>query len=83
MLAYYYYYIIILEFEKYQKYEEELRHLLRRNLSPSLRSSSALISEIERKEQSTICLTHAPGIPRHRGYKKIFYWMERRGRAGV
>ena len=39
--------IIILELEKYKKDEEELRHLLRRNLSPSLRSSSALISEIE------------------------------------
>ena len=40
-------FIILLELEKYQKDEEELRHLLRRNLSPSLRSSSALISEIE------------------------------------
>ncbi|KAH6778887.1 hypothetical protein C2S52_010124 [Perilla frutescens var. hirtella] len=26
-----------------------------------------------KKEQSTICLTHAPGIPGHRGYELIFY----------
>ena len=38
----------------YQKYEEELRHLLQRNLSLSLRSSSALISEIE--DQLTKCI---------------------------
>ena len=38
----------------YQKYEEELRHLLQRNLSLSLRSSSALISEIE--DQLTKCV---------------------------
>ncbi|KAL6310604.1 hypothetical protein AAG906_019275 [Vitis piasezkii] len=34
-----------------------------------------------KKEQSTICLTHAPGIPRHRGYNKFFYWIESRGKA--
>ena len=38
----------------YQKYEEELRHLLQQNLSLSLRSSSALISEIE--DQLTKCI---------------------------
>ena len=38
----------------YQKYEEELRHLLQRNLSLSLRSSSALISKIE--DQLTKCV---------------------------
>ena len=38
----------------YQKYEEELRHLLQRNLSLSLRSSSALISKIE--DQLTKCI---------------------------
>ena len=37
----------------YQKYEE-LRHLLQQNLSLSLRSSSALISEIE--DQLTKCI---------------------------
>jgi hypothetical protein len=50
---------IILELEKYQKYEEELRHLLRRNLSPSLRSSSALISEIEDQLTEELVLIHA------------------------
>lgn len=51
--------IIILELEKYQKDEEELRHLLRRNLSPSLRSSSALISEIEGQLTEELVLIHA------------------------
>ena len=50
---------IILELEKYQKYEEELRHLLQRNLSPSLRSSSALISEIEDQLTEELVLIHA------------------------
>lgn len=51
--------IILLELEKYQKDEEELRHLLRRNLSPSLRSSSALISEIEGQLTEELVLIHA------------------------
>lgn len=52
-------FIILLELEKYQKDEEELRHLLRRNLSPSLRSSSALISEIEGQLTEELVLIHA------------------------
>ena len=45
----------------YQKYEEELRHLLQRNLSLSLRSSSALISKIE--DQLTKCIYIYMKIP--------------------